>query len=401
MIATVATIQPAGLNSPFGGPRILRALLTEGPLACLSVCTATTPPPPKPPLMNNTAEVWIPLRPHFGRLESTRFGIHLWRLAPLWAGLFERRLQMTLTGDTVKTVHCIPHGLDFYCAFVVAKRLGLRYVINCHDELEYNLRGRHDLPEAERRLAEVWREADARLVISEAMGREYCRRFGDRPWEMVTDGLKTVPDAPKRRPKKRLRVYFAGAVHLSYHGNFHALADALSRFAAERPDWNVSLTVRGYPPEMRATIPITTLPWGTEQDMARDMEDADLLYLPLPFGQEDASFVRFSLSTKMVTYLGSGLPILYHGPEESAARQMLAERGAALCLPTLDAGEMAQELAAQVERGPEFAENALALAREKFLLEDQRRKFWQAIGVAYPTLTSLAQRERSPSFTGA
>ena len=25
-------------------------------------------------------------------------------------------------------------------------------------------------------------------------------------------------------------------------------------------------------------------------------------------------FVRFSLSTKLVTYLGSGLPIIYHGP---------------------------------------------------------------------------------------
>lgn len=392
----IATVQPAGLHSPFGGPRILRALLRGGPEPFVSVCTATTPPPPT----DAGLEVFLPVRPHYGRLESTRFGVHLWRLAPLSAGDFARKLEALFRERGVRAVHCIPHGLDFYHAFVVAKRLNLRYVINCHDELEYNLRGRHDLPEAEKRLAEVWREADARLVISEAMGREYCRRFGDRSWDRVTDGLKSVPNAPKSRPKNSLRVYFAGAVHRSYHPNFHALAEALSRFAAERQDWKVSLTIRGYPPEMKATIPITTLPWGTEREVAQDMEDADLLYLPLPFGKEDASFVRYSLSTKMVTYLGSGLPILYHGPEDAAARRLLTERGAALALSTLNAAEMAQELAKNASSQADIAANALPLARETFLLERQRRKFWGAMGAEYP-ITDAANWERTPALAGA
>ena len=371
----IATVQPFGLGSPSGGSRILRALLTNQEEPFLSVCTATAPPPPAP----FGEEIFLPLRPHFGRIESTRLYKQLWRIAPLYAKNFERQLETLFRGRDVRAVHAIPHGLDFYLSFVVARRLGLGYVLNCHDELEYNLRGRSDLAEAERRLAQVWREADARLVISEAMGDEYCHRFGERSWEMVTDGLTQIPEAPMRRPAKHLRVYFAGAVHLSYYPNFHALAEALSQFASERPDWNVSLTVRGHPPEMTATIPITILPWGTEAEVACDIESADLLYLPLPFGEEDASFTRFSLSTKMITYLGGGLPILYHGPQDSAAGRMLAEYRAAIASPTLNAAHIASILAEQWADSNAIACNALQLGRDRFLLKHQQRRFRDAM----------------------
>ncbi len=39
-------------------------------------------------------------------------------------------------------------------------------------------------------------------------------------------------------------------------------------------------------------------------------------------------FARYSLSTKMVTYAGSGVPILYHGPADSAAYELLNKNNA-------------------------------------------------------------------------
>jgi hypothetical protein len=380
----LATVQPFGLQSPSGGSRILRALLTDAPESFLSVCTARTAPPDT----TLGREVHLPLRPHFGRLESTRFAPWLWHLAPLTARTFQQRLEASFREQEVRAVHAIPHGLDFWHAFTVARRLGLSYYLNCHDELDYNLKRRPDLPEAQRRLAEVWREADGRMVISEAMGQEYCRRYGGRPYEVVTDGLVSVPASPRPRPEKSLRVYFAGAVHLSYHANFSALAEALSRFATENLDWDVSLTIRGYPPELKATVPIRTLPWGTEEDVERDLATADLLYLPLPFAPEHASFSRYSMSTKMVTYLGSGVPILFHGPEESAAGRLLAAHGAAVALHSLDPTVMARDLRARVDGLEETVQGALHLARRQFLLTDQRQRFWEMVGTqAAATIT--------------
>ena len=62
----------------------------------------------------------------------------------------------------------------------------------------------------------------------------------------------------------------------------------------------------------------------------RDLENADLLYMPIPFGKEHENFARYSVSTKMVTYAGTGIPILYHGPTNSAAFGILGGNKAAI-----------------------------------------------------------------------
>jgi hypothetical protein len=82
----------------------------------------------------------------------------------------------------------------------------------------------------------------------------------------------------------------------------------------------------------------------------------------------------------MVTYVGSGLPILYHGPTTSAAFDLLSRHDAAIFLTSLDEREIAQSLGGLTSaRRETVARNALELARRQFLLEDQTRKFWGAI----------------------
>jgi hypothetical protein len=98
--------------------------------------------------------------------------------------------------------------------------------------------------------------------------------------------------------------------------------------------------------------------------------------MPLPFGAEYRDFFRYSLSTKLVTYLGSGKPIVYHGPREGSAYELLAEHGAALIVDTLDRSAIARALADGRERYAEIAGNALELARSRFRLTEQRKRFW-------------------------
>ena len=81
----------------------------------------------------------------------------------------------------------------------------------------------------------------------------------------------------------------------------------------------------------------------------------------------------------MVTYAGSGVPILYHGPATSAAYDLLNRHNAAILLTSLVPEEIAETLVRTTEetRG-EIARNALALARRDFMLIDQTRRFWGA-----------------------
>jgi hypothetical protein len=107
--------------------------------------------------------------------------------------------------------------------------------------------------------------------------------------------------------------------------------------------------------------------------------------MPIPFGEAYENFARYSLSTKMVTYAGSGVPILYHGPAASAAYELLHKNDAAILLPTLDPEEIAAALAGLTrEKRVNIATNALALAEREFMLVEQTRKFWEAFSSALP-----------------
>ncbi len=122
------------------------------------------------------------------------------------------------------------------------------------------------------------------------------------------------------------------------------------------------------------------LPFGSEKDVAVDMESADLLYMPLPFAERNQNFARFSLSTKMITYLGSGLPILYHGPiAESAAGRLLQNNGAAICLDSLDPLEIQRSLAGAPQQYDSVTRAALTLASARFRLADTQQRFWDPI----------------------
>jgi hypothetical protein len=128
---------------------------------------------------------------------------------------------------------------------------------------------------------------------------------------------------------------------------------------------------------------VTILPFASEAQVRKDMESADLLYMPLPFGEANEKFARYSLSTKMVTYAGSGVPILYHGPAASAAYDLLRKNSAAVLLTTLDPEEIAEVLSGLTrEKRARIAANALALAGREFMLIDQTRKFWDAFSSA-------------------
>jgi hypothetical protein len=370
-------VQLFGLSSPGGGPRIFRALLQDAEMSFLSICTS----PKRPPSTTIGPELHVPIRPYFGRLESTRFAHYLQGLEGLLADRFQDQLLVACSRYQATGIHGLAHTFDFWYAYRVSQKLGLPYYLSVHDDLAYAMQGHSQCDQALSRIAEVWSAAKARFVISEAMGEEYCRRYGTQPFTVVTDGLVEFPPVPLQRPEKSLRVYFMGALHLSYAANFHALLKALAMFKRAHPDWVVSMTIRGGVafPLSEPDVPIIILPWAPEVEVAQDITNADVLYFPLPFGDAYEGFVQYSLSTKMVTYLGSGLPILYHGPQVAAANQMLVKNTAAFVASALEPESIYKTLLEIHEQRQVVVKNALELGQRSFALPEIRTQFWQAL----------------------
>lgn len=378
----VALTHPFGLQSPTGGSRIMRALLQNAPERFVSICTSAE----APPATSLGQEVHVPLRPDFGRIERTRFAGLVAAVAPLFAGRFSRKLEEVCRECGATAIHSIAHGgMDFYSAFLVAKKLNIPFFLQVHDDFVFSAKGIRNEEAAESALRETWQEAAARFVICRQLGDEYCRRYGEKDYLVITDGVEQIADAPKQRRGDGLQIYFMGLFHLDYEPNLSALLAALAQLQEEHVgQLSVVLRCGGVRPRLIKSYEkfVRILPFASEADVQADLKKADLLYLPLPFEKEFELFVRFSLSTKMVTYVASGIPILYHGPAEAAVHDLLKRNDAALLCsqPSPDVlAEMLRVYIKDKEMGTQSARNALELARREFNLSQIREKFWGTI----------------------
>ncbi len=367
-------IQPFSLGvGGGGGARILRALLDKAPVDWQSVCCSPRRPAPCP------NEMHLPSRPSWGKIEMSRFATLPRMTMPLFAPRFRRRLKAFCQRMGARAIHAVPHsGLDFAYAQTVARDLSLPFFISLHDDLSYTA----SLPPAVREPAmrAAWLGANARFVISEALGQEYSRRYGAREYEVVTDGLNRIPAAPRPFDAGMLRVYFMGLFHLGYEANLRAFLQALVIYERQRRGQAVTMQCRCEhirPHVWKDVKQIEVLPFADEAQIERDLQEADLLYMPMPFGAEHENFTRYSVSTKMVTYVGSGVPILYHGPAGSAAFEVLHRNNAAFFVTSLDPEEIAASLGGITDQDrTTVVANALALARREFMLAKQSEKFW-------------------------
>lgn len=373
---TLVSVHAFGLADPGGGPRILRALFADPPMPVLSVTTQ----PRVPPRPSGYDQRHMMLRPPLGRLERTRLSGWGQPLDVALCSLLRARLQRVLSARKAAAVHAVAHSVEFWPALGAARSAGLPFFLTVHDDLAYNLGGSLMSRTSLARLAAAWCEADHRFAISQALGDEYCARYGARPFTIVTDGLDSR-SLQEPRPPAGLRVYFAGLFHRGYMPNVPPFVAALERLRMSDQGGEVSLTCRcgELPVALDGHVGVRVLPFADETVVQDDLTRADLLYLPLPFDPALSGLVDFSLSTKLITYLGSGLPIVYHGPARGAAHELLVRHDAAILVTSQDPAVIAAAITCGLGRCEEIVARAQRLARDEFLLGAQRQRFWQPI----------------------
>lgn len=377
----ITFIQACGLYSHDhgGSPKVFQSLLDTDHPPVLSINTHFS----ATPVAAGRAEIQIPSRPDFGRLEHTRLSGSLGVFDSLFSRRFEARLRRALMDHQIRIIHLLATTYSLVPVYNVATELGIPYFVSIHDDLEYVSKNHLLMRRMREFMGKAWRGARGAFVISDEIGQEYSRRYGQRQYSVVTDGLKCIADAPRPSPEKTLRLYFMGLFHNSYAQNLRAVLDALKIIRAKNANWSISVTCRSGGLSCRIDdddVPVKITQFTPDvRDAEREMLSSSMLYLPMAFQEQAKAFSRFSLSTKMISYLGSGLPIFYHGPEDSAAGKLLMQRGAATICSTLEVEKIARQLMETAAQRESIIDHALALARKQFMLVDQQRKFWEPI----------------------
>lgn len=377
----LATIQPYGLEDFGGTSRILRTLLTAPSIASVSIATWHR----RPLSTKRISQSWVrsafvPDRLCRGRIARIgRF------LEAAQFRHFRARLRAELQELNPSVVHSVVMSEDCLIAFAWAKENNVPFLLSVHDDIRHLLKNQpRRLRYFEEQLVQVWREATVCFVIGEEMGEEYNRRYGRRPYRIVTDGADEVRREPRHQPKD-FTLYFCGGLNLPYVPNFLCAQKAVGMFARDKGLANVRFVCRGgwrIPGQSLEGPQIEVRDFVSDSMLDADLEEASLLYLPLPFDRENENFCRYSLSTKCVTYLASGIPILYHGPQEAALATMLQSAAAARMVFSDEVTDLAAELNRWCRDPNMTVPSALKLAKDRFNPNLQRKAFWDGVALA-------------------
>jgi len=224
----------------------------------------------------------------------------------------------------------------------------------------------------------LWNRADRRLVISRELGDEYQKLFDSKDFEIITDGVSEEEiSAPHAVVESPIVIYFTGLLHIEYMPLFLVLANALDLLSEQGLSFNLILrgtqdvhflNNRSFKTEYRYDF-------ISDDEVKRELDRASILYLPIKFVIPD--FYLYSLSTKMVSYLGGSGAILYHGPSDSAACHLLQTTKAAVCSSSLNKEELAATILTLATTKNNISSNAKRLAQTQFDLTSIQKRFWQ------------------------
>ncbi|MFB0490858.1 hypothetical protein ABIE45_003444 [Methylobacterium sp. OAE515] len=156
-----------------------------------------------------------------------------------------------------------------------------------------------------------------------------------------------------------------------------ALCDAL-----DKCDWKISgrrvlLKIMGAspPPNQIAAANYEHLGWMEQSDVIRVLsQSCDICYCPYPFGAGMEEVSRLSFPSKIVIYLASGRPILFHGPEYSSPISYISQNGVGLCCTSTRLDDITSALSNFVDPRlyGQFCGAARAAFLRDFTTEQQR-----------------------------
>lgn len=281
-------------------------------------------------------------------------------------------IQKKILGLKFKILHVVDHGKYSDVLSKICLRNEIPIWVSFHDH--FNTSGA-----SFNKTQNLWRISTKRMVISEEMGNLYCHLFGMKDYLIITDGLKELEISSVHISKidKTLAIYFGGLLHIDYYPLFKAFCEALNLLNQEK-QLEITLILRGTQKLLflgKLNFKIEYRDFCLDTNILKnEMEECDIFYLPIKYTSPD--FYKYSLSTKMIGYLGSSGNIFYHGPSDSAAAKLLAIYNAGQICDSLNPDFILESLKKVIRSHFEYSSNAKNLARNKFLLKDKQQLFW-------------------------
>ncbi len=185
------------------------------------------------------------------------------------------------------------------------------------------------------------------LTASPNMAKIYNERYGCKAINFLPSlDLKDAFPSEQRShtDNNEFVIVVTGKIYANKEFNalIHALSDA---------SWKISnrkIILKILAPymwvEVSSPVHIEFYGWRSQEEALRIINEGDIAYCPYwfdPLFKEESSL---SFPAKLTTYLASGRPVFFHGPEYASPALFLKEHNAAICCHSLEAAQIQDAL---------------------------------------------------------
>lgn len=238
----------------------------------------------------------------------------------------------------------------------------------------------------DRELRGLLNQADILLSISDAMAKEYKKRYGK---DFITFHNPIELDFWQSHQRKNYQlsasptILYAGRIGTGIQAVLEELAKAIDKVNAQtgstlkfilqtsdNPAWTANYTCVQH----RELVPYAELP--------KVFAEADLLFLPYDFTEESIRYIKYSMPTKAPEYMVSGTPILMFAPAETALVQDAIQGNWAKVVTENNIDllcEAVRSLISDEAYRKQIAENAVHIAETKYNSDKIRNGFREVI----------------------
>ena len=236
---------------------------------------------------------------------------------------------------------------------------------------------------------EIMAQAPVRMVIGDAMEKEYGRRYGMTFLPFMNCVEAGHCGAPKREPGGQFVFTYCGGLHLNRWRQLVDIGHALDELRAVNIGAELHVVSRGAPDavmrELAAINSIRCLGSLPFDEVSDAMSAADCLVHVESFEETSRPYVKYSLSAKLPEYFCAGRPILAYGPGDVASIQYIQQEGAGLVVTESGSAALRDALQRLIQDGDlriALGERARRLARERHDAAKVRSEFRHAIEAA-------------------
>jgi glycosyltransferase involved in cell wall biosynthesis len=186
-----------------------------------------------------------------------------------------------------------------------------------------------------------------RLTASDAMSREYKRRYGGRFETFMNSSEVFETTAEPVLPT--VRFSFIGALSPNRWRPLLLIGMALAKLRArglsgELVIYTLPEDIRQFGKGLAGCDAIRVAGTARADEVRRIQLEANVLVHAESFDESTRRLTRLSLSTKIPQYLMGGRCVLAYGPPELASVRYISESGAGMAVSTEDVDELASEL---------------------------------------------------------